>query len=145
MAQDEYGTRKEEHFTYNGKQYGSGTEFWFTGMCYLRGSPTFLKNEKCVFKYIRPGASAVFDVNGEEAWCSERVFENSIRFEDETGKAEPQEEFYLSKTSFSKLLWCIIIMVIGTIFYDRWLIWIGATIIFIVTTPEIRQFFNRRK
>ena len=91
MIQDEYGVWKEEYFSYNGKKYGVGTEFLFTGLCYLRGSTVFLKNEKCVFKYIRPGASAVFSVNGEEAWCSERVFANSICFEDEMETSAPQE------------------------------------------------------
>lgn len=134
-----------EYFDYNGKQYGVGTEFLFTGLCYLRGSTVFLKNEKCVFKYIRPGASAVFDVNGEEAWCSERVFENSICFEDEMETSAPQEELYLSDKSFYKLLWYIIIMVVGVIFYDRWLIWIGATIVFITTTPEVKQFLKGGK
>ena len=145
MDQDEYGLWKEEYFIYNGKQYGVGTEFLFTGMCYLRGSPVFLKNEKCAFRYIRPGSSAVFDVNGEEAWCNTRVFASSICFENEMKEVAPQEEFYLSKTSFNKLLLYIIVMVVGVIFYDRWLIWIGSTIILVATTPEIRQFFKRRK
>lgn len=134
-----------EYFDYNGKQYGVGTEVRFTGLCYLRGNTVFLKNEMCVFKYIRPGTSAVFDVNGEEAWCSERVFSNSICFEDEMETSEPQEELYLSEKSFNKLLWYIIIMVVGVIFYDRWLIWIGATIIFVTTTPEVKQFLKGGK
>ena len=134
-----------EYFDYNGKQYGVGTEFLFTGLCYLRGSTVFLKNERCVFKYIRPEASAVFDVNGEEAWCSERVFANSICFEDEMETSAPQEELYLSNKSFYKLLWYIIIMVVGVIFYDRWLIWIGATIVFVTTTPEVKQFLKGGK
>ena len=136
---------KQEYFHYNGKQYGVGTEFWFTGLCYLRGNTVFLKDEKCVFKYIRPGATAVFNVNGEEAWCSTRVFENSIFIGDKKEIAEPQEELYLSKESFSKLLWYIIIMVVGVVFYDRWLIWIGATIVFIATTPEVKQFLKGGK
>ena len=136
---------KQEYFHYNGKQYGVGTEFWFTGLCYLRGNTVFLKDEKCVFKYIRPGSTAVFNVNGEEAWCSVRVFENSISIGDKKEIAEPQEELYLSKESFSKLLWYIIIMVVGVIFYDRWLIWIGATIVFVAITPEVKQFLKGGK
>lgn len=135
-------------FYYNGKQYGAGTEVLFTGLCYLRGSPIFLKNEKCVFKGVFPGGSsglAVFDVNGEEAWCSPRVFEASIRLCGEMEIIETQEELYLSKESFSKLLWYILIMVVGVIFYDRWLIWIGATIIFVTTTPEVKQFLKGGK
>ena len=134
-----------EYFNYNGKQYGVGTEFLFTGLCYLRGNTVFLKDEKCVFKYIRPGSNAVFTVNGEIAWCSIRKFENSICFECEKRTTEPQEELYLSKESFSKLLWYILIMVVGVIFYDRWLIWIGATIVFIATTPEVKQFLKGGK
>jgi hypothetical protein len=145
MIQDEYGLWKEEYFSYNGKQYGVGTEFLFTGLCYLRGSTVFLKNERCKFKYICPGDSAVFDVNGEVAWCSIRVFENSICFEDEMETSAPQEELYLSDKSFYKLLWYIIIMVVGVIFYDRWLIWIGATIVFVTTTPEVKQFLKGGK
>ena len=30
------------------------------------------------------------------------------------------------------LIWYIIVMIVGTIFIDRWLIWIGATIFFFV-------------
>ena len=136
---------KVEYFYHNGKQYGVGTEFLFTGLCYLRGNTVFLNGEKCVFKYVRPGSTAVFNVNGEEAWCSTRVFENSISIGDKKEIAESQEELYLSDKSFYKLLWYIIIMVVAVIFYDRWLIWIGATIIFIVTTPEVKQFLKGGK
>ena len=136
---------KVEYFNYNGKRYGVGTEIRFTGLCYLRGNTVFLKNEKCVFKYIRPGASAVFDVNGEEAWCSTRVFEGSICLDCEKETTDKQEELYLSNKSFYKLLWYIIIMVVGVIFHDRWLIWIGATVIFIATTPEVRRFLKGGK
>ena len=145
MVQDEYGLWKEECFTYNGKQYGVGTEFWITALCYIRGSTTFLKSEKGTFKYARLDGSVVFEVNGEEAWCSYKMLKQATLVEYGIEISEPQEEFYLSKTSFNKLLLYIIVMVIGVIFYDRWLIWIGATIIFIVTTPEIRQFFKRNK
>jgi hypothetical protein len=57
----------------------------------------------------------------------------------------PQEELYLSEKSFYKLLWYIIIMIVGVIFYDRWLIWIGATIVFVTTTPEVKQFLKGGK
>ena len=134
-----------ETFYHNGKQYGAGTDVWFTGLCYLKGKTVFLKNEKCTFKRISQSTNAVFYVNGEEAWCNLRDFEKSICLEHEIITTEPQEEFYLSKTSFNKLLLYIIAMVVGVIFYDRWLIWIGATIIFVATTPEIRQFFKRKK
>lgn len=145
MVKNEYGLWIEESFSYNGEKYGVGTEFWFTGLCSLKGNTVFLKNEKCVFKYVSPGDSVVFDVNGEAAWCSVRSFRNSIRLSDETETEIVQEELYLSEKSFNKLLWYIIIMVVGVIFYDRWLIWIGATIIFIVTTPEVKQFLKGGK
>ena len=145
MIQDEHGMWKDEFFYYNGQKYGAGTEFWFTGLCYVKGEVVLLKDEKCVFRYIRPGSSAVFSVNGEEAWCSTLEFTKHICLEHERAITEIQEEWYLSKESFNKLLIYVIVMVVGVIFYDRWLIWIGATIIFVATTPEIRQFFKRRK
>ncbi len=145
MIKNEYGLWIEEYFTYNGEKYGVGTEFWFTGLCYLRGSTVFLKNERCVFKYVSPGDSVVFDVNGETAWCSIRAFRNSIHIGCETETESAHEELYLSEKSFNKLLWYIIIMVVGVIFYDRWLIWIGATIVFITTTPEVKQFLKGGK
>jgi hypothetical protein len=132
----------QEHFYHNGQKYGVGTEFWFTGMCYVMGNPVFLKDTKCIFRYISPGSSAVFSVNGEEGWCSTLKFDKSICLWDERPIIEIQEELYLSKESFSKLLWYIIIMIVGVIFYDRWLIWIGATIVFITTTPEVKQFIE---
>ena len=139
---------KQEYFYHNGQKYGVGTEFWFTGMCRMKGENVFLKDEKCVFECISLGGTtgiAVFDVNGEKAHCGWNTFRKSICLWNEREIYEVPEEFYLSKESFSKLLWYIIIMVVGVIFYDRWLIWIGATIVFIATTPEIRQFFKGGK
>jgi hypothetical protein len=134
---------KQEYFNHNGQKYGVGTEVWFTGMCYVMGNPVFLKDERCIFKHISLiTGHTVFDVNGEEAWCGSRVFDKSICLWDERAIYEVQEELYLSKESFSKLLWYIIIMVVGVIFYDRWLIWIGATIVFITITPEVKQFIK---
>ena len=137
---------KQEYFYRNRQKYDAGTEFWFTGMCRMKGENVFLKDKRCVFKYISLITGyAVFDVDGEEAWCGSRVFETSICLAHERVITEPQEELYLSKESFSKLLWYIIIMVVGVIFYDRWLIWIGATIVFIATTPEAKQFLKGGK
>ena len=136
---------EQKYFYHNGQQYDAETEFWFTGLCYVLGKTVFLKDEKCVFKYIRPGVTAVFMVNGEQAWCNIRDFEKSICLEHERVTTKPKEELYLSTESFSKLLWYIIIMVLGIFFYDRWLIWIGATIIFVVTTPEVKQFIQNIK
>ena len=136
---------EQEYFYHNGKEYGVGTEFWFTGLCYIRGQTVFLKDEKCIFQCISPGGTAgmaVFDVNGKQAMCSWNTFRKSICLEYERATTETQEELYLSKESFSKLLWYIIIMLVGVIFYDRWLIWIGATIVFVVTTPEVKQFIK---
>ena len=134
-----------DYFYYNGQQYSFGTEFWITGLFYIRGSTVFLKNEKCTFKYALLGGSVVFDVNGEEAWCSESMLRKATLVECGMEISEPQEELYLSEKSFNKLLWYIIIMVVGVIFYDRWLIWIGATIVFITTTPEVKQFLKGGK
>jgi hypothetical protein len=137
---------KQEYFYHNGQKYGVGTEFWFTGICRLNGENVFLKDERCVFKYIcMITGYVVFDVKGEETWCGSRTFEKSICLAHERTVTELQEELYLSKESFSKLLWYIIIMVVGVIFYDRWLIWIGATIVFVATTPEVKQFIKNLK
>ena len=137
---------KQEYFYRNGQKHNVGTEFWFTGMCRLKGENIFLKDKMCVFKYISLiTGNAVFDVDGEEAWCSSKVFDKSICLAHERVITEPQEELYLSKESFSKLLWYIIIMVVGVIFYGRWLIWIGATIVFVATTPEVKQFIKNLK
>ena len=134
---------KQEYFYHNGQKYGVGTEIWFTGMCYVMGKPVFLKDEKCIFKYISLiTGHAVFDVNEEEAWCVVREFNEHICLWDERPIFEIQKELYLSEESLNKLLWYIIIMIVGVIFYDRWLIWIGATIIFINTTPEVKQFLK---
>ena len=136
---------EQEYFYHNGQKYGAGTEFWFTGMCRMKGENVFLKDERCVFKCIAPGGTAgmaVFYVNGEKAFCSCNTFRKSIRLGSEKATTETQEELYLSQESFSKLLWYIIIMVVGVIFYDRWLIWIGATIVFVTTTPEVKQFIK---
>lgn len=135
---------KQEYFYHNGQNYGVGTEFWFTGMCHIKGENVFLKDERCVFKYIcMITGYAVFDVNGEEAWCGSRTFRESICLEHERVTTEPQEELYLSTESFNKLLWYIIIMVVGVLFYDRLLIWVGATIVFVTTTPEVKQFIQQ--
>ena len=134
-----------ETFYHNGKQYGAGTEVLFTGLCYIKGQTVFLKNEKCIFKGIAQGSMVVFNVNEEEAWCDMLKFEKSIRLDDGRDITETQEELYLSNKSFYKLLWYIIIMIVGVLFYDRWLIWIGATIVFIVTTPEVKQFLKGGK
>ena len=136
---------EQEYFYHNGQEYGVGTEFLFTGMCRMKGENVFLKDAKCIFKCIAPGGTAgmaVFYVNEEKAMCSWNTFRKSIRVGCEMEIKEPQEELYLSQESFSKLLWYIIIMVVGVIFYDRWLIWIGATIVFVTTTPEVKQFIK---
>ena len=138
----------QEYFYYKGKEYGTGTEFCFTGLCYIKGQTVFLKDEQCVFKCITLGGTAgiaVFYVNGEEAHCGWVAFRKSIYFKDERVKTESHEELYLSKESFSKVIWYIIIMVVGVLFYDRWLIWIGATIVLITTTPEVKQFLKNIK
>lgn len=137
-----------DYFYHNGQKYGTGTEFWFTGLCYIKGNTVFIKDEKCVFECISPGGTAgmaVFYVNGEQAMCAVSAFRKSICLNYEKETTESQEELYLSEKSFYKLLWYIIIMIVGVIFYDRWLIWIGATIVFFTTTPEVKKFIENIK
>ena len=110
---------KQDYFYHDGQKYGAGTEFWFTGMCHLKGENIYLKDKMCTFKYISlTTGHAVFDVDGEETWCDSRTFDKSISLEHERVTTQPQEEFYLSKESFNKLLIYIIVMVVCVIFYD---------------------------
>lgn len=129
----------KEYFEYKGVKYGIGTRVLAKDLCYGSSEAVFVgwKNFGS-FKSDKPTMSRI-TVNDIDT--------NIIKIIDPVYWAPPEEENAQEKKGniFTRtgsgswqsadeiaygLIWYIVIMVVGTIFNDRWLIWIAATITF---------------
>lgn len=146
-------TYRKEYFIYKGVAYGIGTTILlseegckkhYIAQKYKDKPYTFMFGDssgKCVFNWI--------DERGGKFGASGVVIQN---FEEDVGKiispvyvqlvswqAKAIDNMINKKVSpdiFGGVLLYIMVMIVGAIFIDRWLIWIGATAAFILWLLE---------
>ena len=131
-------------FKYKDQFYQSGTKVLFNGQCFLGEKEVTLSN--VVVEFVRvEGQWWVFRYNDQLYQCVENDYTSygvKSRLDqcivqivvdpvDEPNKPKTKEVIW-TKGMVAATIWYILIMLVGTIFYDRVLIWIGATIVWLV-------------
>ncbi len=123
-------------FTYNNKVYQAGTKVAYSGPCILNNNRIIVNNLLVSFMYYDGGY--VYCQNGDDIYkfLNNEFEKNIVRIVTDYNKAPPvaKEEFYWTDDMVTNTIWYVIIMLVGTIFYDRIAIWIIATIIWYFST-----------
>ena len=127
---------KVASFTYNNKVYQAGTRVLYNGPCIVNNNRTVVNNVAMSFMYY--DGEYVYCKNGDAVYSftNEEFKKNIVRILLDENKAPPEtkSEFYWTDDMVTNTIWYIIIMLVGTIFYDRIAIWILATIIWYFST-----------
>ncbi len=118
----------EHYFEYKGKRYGVGTRVR------LRGIYSWETTEKVFQKRTGDMLTFVNDRGNGESFFANKA-ENHIldiieESQDVVCETQTQQKCPPSWNVEIGWVWYIIIMVVGAIFKDRWLIWIAATAFF---------------
>ena len=129
-------------FYYKGKTYNEGAKFVYNGKCNYThpGCLTKLNNAIVVFSHQQAN-QAVFTYNDNIYSVDLHEFTNGIVKTVEEKKIKPQNQvqqqeqmkLYWTDEKVNKTIWYIIIMLFAIIFNDCIIIWIIATICWIVS------------
>jgi hypothetical protein len=124
-------------FVYKNKAYKSGTKVLYNGKCILNDEKIDLDNVVVSYMYSN-GKYEYFQDDDNIYMCPLHNFEKYIvqiiNNENITPPNKETEELYWTDEMVTKTIWYVLVMLIGTIFYDRILIWIFATIIWYNST-----------
>ena len=142
-------------FKYKDQFYQSGTKVLFNGQCYLGEEEVTLSN--VVVEFVRvEGQWWVFRYNDQLYQCEENDYTSygvKSRLDqcivqivvdpvDEPDKPKTKEVIW-TKGMVAATIWYIFIMLVGTIFYDRVLIWIGATLVWLAYIRKNRIIIEK--
>ena len=133
-----YTNYKYVNFLYKDQIYNSGTKLLFNGSCYINNEEINFNNEVVTWLYAQNGDEHLL-YNGAVYTCPSWGFKNKIIkivYDTPTviQSENPKKEVYWTDSMVAKTLWYIVIMLAATIFKDRIVIWIFATIIWFTST-----------
>ena len=126
-----------DYFEYDGVKYGIGTKVLAKDLCYGSSEAVFTGWKRYgSFEGVQPTLSRITinDIDTHIIKIIEPVYwsppeekdgeKGNIFIRSGSGSRQSSDDIAYG------LIWYIVIMLVGTIFNDRWLIWIAATIIF---------------
>lgn len=130
---------KRDYFEYNGERYNSGDTFYINWYTTYSSNPNIIKAKFLYYDTETKRYHFKPEYYSETSRPTElffTLFRSKIYMTEQNKQNESYKATFKDELSIDGLLiawvWYIFIMAVGIIFYDRWLIWIFASLIFFV-------------